>query len=420
MDTIPLSRDDRAILELEGPHIVGHTCKITILEPPVPSVLALRAHVASRIEHAPLLRRRLAGSAVDPVWVQDRTVDLDAHVVACGQASGDADLRRHVAALFAQHLDRDRPLWRLDVIALPDDALALVWRIHHALADGVTTMRLGEAILWTPAAPAPGPITSPRLEPGHAGHADDEHRRRGHLAGFLRREFAAAPNRSPFDAEVGSQRSVAFASVPLAPLRDSARRLAGATVNEAVLSVIAGALRRWLVHHHASPAAIRLRVPVSLHHEGDDPGNRDSFFTLPVSLHEEDPVARLRQVRAESAERKQEHDAERLESFLDSLGSLSPRLRRLAERIASGPRSFALAISNVPGPREPVDVCGARARSLHCLAEVGRRHGLRVAVVSLAGTLGVGITADPAIAPDLDELAAGIEAESAALSAATG
>lgn len=423
MTATPLGREDRAILDLEGPHVVGHTCKVTILEPPAPGLDALRAEVESRLERAPLLRRRLGGSPANPIWIEGAPVDLAAHVVEAGQAAGEADLRRQVAALFARHLDRERPLWRIDVIALPGGSRALVWRIHHALADGVTTMRLGEAVLWSALPGGAGgtapPVAAAPSGPGEVDHPGDDHRRRGHLAGFLRREFAESLHRSPFDGAVGTRRSVAFAAVPLGPLHEAAHRLAGATVNDAVLAVVAGALRRWLLPHRSRPDPIRLRVPVSLHHEADNPGNRDSFFTLPVSLGEADPAARLRHIHAGSIERKQEHDAERRDSLLDSLGGLSPRLRRLAERIEAGPRSFALAVSNMPGPRHPVSVCGAPVRSLHCLAEVGRRHGLRVAAVSLAGTLGIGLTADPDIAPDVDQLAAAIEAEAAALSAAS-
>lgn len=416
--TLPLSREDRGILDVEGADIVGHTCKVIILAPPAPSLETLRVQIASRIQNAPMLLRRLGAGRDGPVWIQGQEIDIGTHVVESGMASGEAGFRQQVAALFAQRLDRDRPLWQIDTIALPDDSLALVWRIHHALADGTTVMRLAQAVLWDPKPPAPEALAPPDHKDSRSQHSDDE-RRRGHLAGFLRREFAESLRHSPFDGTVGSRRSVAFASAPLRDMHDAARRLAGATVNEAVLSVVAGGLRRWLIHHHGSLGSIRLRVPVSLHHEGDDPGNRDSFFTLPVSLHEADPVARLKQVHAESAERKQEHDAERLESFLDSVGAASARLRHFFERMEESPRSFALAISNVPGPGAPVTVGGAPVLSLHSLVEVGRRHGLRVAVLSLAGNLTFGITADPGIAPEVEELASGIEAESLALCSVT-
>jgi diacylglycerol O-acyltransferase len=418
MTGVLLGREDRAILDLEGPHVVGHTCKVLAVEARL-AVAHLRDEIESRLPQAPMLTWRLRQSSEGPVWLPEETVDIRAHVVDAGSASSAADLRERIAGLFAEHLDRERPLWRLDAIRLPDDQLALVWRIHHALADGTSTMRLGEAVLWREAGAATRPAPqadAPRTLHG-PDHPQDDLRRRRHLGAFLRREFAESLGRSPFDAEIGSRRSVAFASVPFEPLHHAARQL-GATVNEAVLSVVSGALRRWLEHHHGRLGSIRLRVPVSLHQESDDPGNRDSFFTLPVSLHEADPLQRLRTIQTESSERKREHDAERMESFLELLGELSPRLRGFAERIESGPRSFALSVSNVPGPRKPIEICSASVLSMHSLAEVGRRHGLRVTVVSMAGSLGVGVCADPGIVPDIEGIADGIEAESQALLAA--
>lgn len=418
MDSVPLSAEDRAILELEGDHIVGHTCKIVVLDPPLPSVDALRSQIESRLGRAPLLRRRLHWAPEAPEWREVARVDLDAHVVESDPAETREALHARIAALFATPLERERPLWRLDAIAV-GEALALVWRIHHALADGMTCMRLGEAVLWDPVGPSGADHAranaSAAVSP--ASHEADDRRRRGHLAGFLRREFAESAHRSPFDGAVGSRRSVGFATVPLGALHDAAHRLAGATLNDAVLSVVGGAIRSWLVHHHGHLDPIRLRVPVSMHHEGADAGNRDSFFTLPVSLDEPDPAERLRRIHADCAERKREHDAEEMDGLLASLATLSPALRRFAEQLQGGPRSFALCVSNVPGPRSAVHVRGAPVQSLHCLAEVGRRHALRVAVVSHADKLEFGICADPAVAADVGELARGIEREASTLGA---
>jgi hypothetical protein len=416
MDPVPLTGDDKAILDLEGDHIVGHTCTVVILEGAVPSVDDLRSQIAARMAHAPLLRRRLHRGDSGFEWVETADIDLADHVTAAGSAGTGGDLDRRIAALFAQPLDRGRPLWRMDVVSLGGEALALVWRIHHALADGVTTIRLGEAVLWDPvASPQDAPPTPRSVRPDD-DHAD--HRRRlGHLSAFIRREFGEPLERSPFDGEIGSRRSIDFATVPLSALHEAARRLAGATVNEAVLSIVAGAIRSWLIRHHGALGSVRVRVPVSLHQLDDDAGNRDSFFTLPVSLANPDPVGRLRQIHDDSARRKLEHDAQDRASYLDSLGSVSPRLRRFAERLESSPRSFALCVSNVPGPRQPIHVRGAPVRSLYHLAEIGRRHGLRIAVVSHSDKLEFGVSADPGIAPDIQELARAIEAEAATLCA---
>jgi diacylglycerol O-acyltransferase len=416
MDPIPLTEEDKAILDLEGDHIVGHTCTVVILEGAVPSVDSLRSQIAARMAHAPLLRRCLHHGDSGFEWMEATDIDLADHVTAAGFASTEGDLDRRIAALFARPLDRDRPLWQMDVVSLDSDALALVWRIHHALADGVTSIRLGEAVLWEPITSLQDAPLGPRPARPEDHHAD-HHRRLGHLAAFVRREFGESLERSPFDGAIGSRRSVDFATVSLPALHEAARRLAGATVNEAVLSIVAGAVRSWLIRRHGELGSVRLRVPVSLHQLDDDVGNRDSFFTLPVSLAEPDPVERLREIHEDSARRKREHDAEDRMSYLDSLGSVSPRLRHFVDRLESGPRSFALCVSNVPGPPRPIQVQGVPVRSLYHLAEVGRRHGLRIAVVSHSDKLEFGVCADPGIAADVEELARGIEAEAALLCA---
>ncbi|MBX5443049.1 MAG: DUF1298 domain-containing protein [Solirubrobacteraceae bacterium] len=410
---IPLGPEDRAILDLEGPTIAGHTCKVVLMGRTAPDVGALRAAIGARLDAAPPLRWRLGGPADAPTWVAG-PVDLERHVtaVAVDAPLDEAGLRAEVARLFAQRLDRGRPLWQIDAVPYRDGA-ALVGRVHHALADGTTTMRFARAVLWDAAGAAPPPAPAQR----RAEHAADDARRRRRLAGFLAREFSRSRERSPFDGHVGSRREIAFARVELGPLHDAAREQAGATVNDAVLAIVAGALRRWVLAHRGRPGEVRVRVPVSLHHEGDLEGNRDAFFAVALPLDEPDPVRRLRIVRAETAERKAGHDAETMDALLRDLGAISPRLRALAERVEAGPRRFALNVSNVPGPRGPVTVLGAPVDALHSIAEIGERHALRVAVVSVAGLLCFGFCADPGIVENLQAMADGVVAEAALLTA---
>lgn len=412
MEAIPLTPEDRAILELESDTVAGHTCKVIVVGEGAPDLAALRATIESRIEAAPALTRRLSPSAAAPAWVPDEAFAVTAHVVAA-QAEApldDAGLRREVSRLFAQRLDRRRPLWQIDALPLEGDRLAVVWRLHHAVADGTTAMRYASAVLWDPeAAEAPAPAGA-----AHAHAGADEERRRGHLAGFLEREFASSRHRSPFDGAIGRQRRVEFASAPLDELHAAAKAL-GATVNDAVLTIVAGALRRWIEAHHGSLGAVRVKVPVSLHHEGDDAGNRDSFFTLALPLGEADPVTRLGAVHAATAARKAAHDAEEMDEMLRDLGRASPRLQRFCDRLEQSPRRFALNVSNVPGPRGPVSIRGAPVESVHSLAEIGERHALRVAVVSIAGRLCFGFCADPGVVDDLEALAQGVELEAEAL-----
>jgi NRPS condensation-like uncharacterized protein len=416
VQTIPLAVEDRAILALEGPTLAGHTCKVIVLDRRAPSTAALAALVGARIAAAPALARRLGGSADRPVWVEDPDFDPLRHVRTAAVAApvDRAGLRAEVARLFAQRLDRDRPLWRIDRVPLRDGGAALVWRIHHALADGGTAMRYARALLWD----AQEDASSPPGGSSRIAHDQQQARRRAHLARFFAREFARSVRDSPFDGRVGVRREVAFATVPLGELHDAARSIDGATLNDAALSIVSGGLRRWIERHHGHVGSLRVKVPVSLHHEGEDVGNRDSFFSVAIPLAQADAVARLRAVHAATTVRKVEHDAETMDALLRELRGVSPGLGRLCERVERSPRTFAVNISNVPGPREPVGVLGASVEELHTIAEIAEHHALRVAAVSLAGTLCLGFCVDPAIVEDVQSMADGAEIEAAALIAA--
>ncbi|HLB21751.1 MAG TPA: wax ester/triacylglycerol synthase domain-containing protein [Solirubrobacteraceae bacterium] len=416
-DVIPLGPEDRAILNLECRTIAGHTCKVVRLAPGGRAGLdavRLRERIAQRLELAPALTRRLGGTAHRPGWVHDEHFDLSRHIVAAPvkRPLDRADLPSLVARLFEQRLDRSRPLWRIDTVALADGGCALIWRIHHALADGTASLRYARMLLWDEGAEA-----NMSAAQAHAAHAAEEVRRRAHLAGFLRREYARGECRSPFDGTIGTRREVAFAAVELGALHEAARKLDGATVNDAVLTIVTGAVGRWVRQRHGDLGTIRVRVPVSLHNEGDAAANHDSFFSVALPLNEPDPVVRLRLAHAATNERKLDRDAQYHEHLLHELSGVPP-LEHLVTRMERNPRRFALSVSNVPGPREPVSVLGARVAHLHSIAEIGERHALRVSAMSLSGLLCFGLCADPDLVDQLHLIAQGIEAEARELYAA--
>jgi diacylglycerol O-acyltransferase / wax synthase len=414
-DPIPLGPEDRAILALESPTIAGHTCKVARLGGDPLDVDALRARIAERIALAPALTRKLGDDAGEPSWVPDEDFDVANHV-GPAPVEGKVDragLPELVARLFEQRLDRARPLWRIDVVALADGGSALVWRIHHALADGTASVRYARALLWD------HPPDEAGATPAQVAvaHAVDERRRHAHLAGFLRREYARGARHSPFDGAVGIRREVAFAAVSLPDLHDAAKALCDATVNDGVLTIVTGALARWLRTRHGHLGTIRVKVPVSLHHEGDATANHDSFFSLAVPLGETDPVVRLHTIHAATRARKTAEDARYREHLLRELAGV-PSLERFAERLEHSPRTFALNVSNVPGPRVPVSVLGAPVEQLHSIAEIAEHHALRVSATSLAGMLCFGLCADADLVDHLQLMAEGIEAEAQALEGA--
>ncbi len=296
---------------------------------------------------------------------------------------------------------------------------ALIWSFHHAVADGSTMMKVAQAALWDESSGTVASSSSaPRVVKPTPVADPDRHRARR-----LRAAAREAPHlwmRSPFDGHIDGRRSVALVSVPLDAMRQAARATDRATVNDAVLTVVAGGLRRWLELHNGHLGSVRVKVPVSLHGTASsgngsaEPGNRDSFFCLDVPLHPADPLERLRAIRRETRVRKESHDAAQLDAFMHRLAHV-PQLRRFAERVLVSPRSFAVNVSNVRGPRRPVQVLGARVTELYSLAEIRERHALRIAVVSLSERLNFGLTADPTLLPDVDQLADQIQVDASEL-----
>lgn len=430
-----LTDEDVRILKLESGTIRGHTCKVVVLEPREDGAPLgadeLGEHIGRRLDRAPRFRRRLAPTPLgiaNPVWVDDTAFDIARHVrpVETGAPAGDGQLREIVAGLMCERLDRDHPLWAMDVVALADGSTALVWRIHHCMADGVTAVKLGSALLWDAdpqASRAPPQRWRPEPAPGRlellASAAGDRARRlaralpprdRKRAADhdldprMLRRELGREASPSPLDRPIGAGRRVAFASASLAELKRVGKAHGeGVTLNDVVLAVVAGAVREWLELRHGSEAGIRAKVPVSLHqHDADQdaPGNRDSYFFVDLPVAEPDPVRRLLAINRETADRKRHHDAE----ALYKLGA-----HRAVARWAMSPHVFTFNVSNVPGPREPVFVRGARVRELYSLAEVAQHHALRVSVISAAGTMYFSLCADRDAVEDLDTIAQGID-----------
>jgi WS/DGAT/MGAT family acyltransferase len=242
------------------------------------------------------------------------------------------------------------------------------------------------------------------------------------LPGTLRRELWPLGADTAFDRRIGGDRELAFTSCSLTDLK-RIEHAAGehVTVNDVVLAMVAGAIRRWLSTHHERMETMRVQIPVSMHHrdeDGDAFGNRDSFLFCDLPVSEPDPRARLLAINAETRSRKEHHDAEELYSFFHALSHVHP-LDRVASRLTSGPREFALAVSNVPGPRDPVRLLGAPVRELYSVAEPADRHALRASAISLADRVGFGFCTDPGAVPGVAELAAGLDASLEELEALT-
>jgi hypothetical protein len=421
----PLSPDDAAILALESSAIAGHTLKLVLLAPgerPL-GVDALRASVASRLAAEPRAMQRIEdaeGSPYTAAWVEDEGFDLAAHVRERGGTAGidEPGLWAVAGELMSERLDHARPLWAFDLVGpLADGRDAIVVRIHHAMADGIGCVRLLDALLWDER-------ESSGASSAGAAHADlqrsVELRR---LPGAVARELGARLPASPFDRPLGVRRALAFASAPLEMLkRVGASRPGHATVNDVLLAGVAGGLREWLAATGRRLPRLRAQVPVSLHHRDASAGvagNRDSFLNVDLPLAEPDPLARLDRIREETEARKRLGDADELYDLFHALGRFR-HAGRAVERLAASPREFSLSVSNVPGPRAPVTVLDRPVESFFSVAEPADRHVLRVAAISCAGVVGIGLCTDPDALEGIDELGAAIDASFEDLSVAAG
>lgn len=413
-----LSADDAAILALESEVILGHTLKLLVLESGEPlEVDRLRAAVAARLDGVPRARERVEEGEGRPAWVEDPRFDITAHVREREGSAGldEAGLWRAAAELMSERLDRGRALWSFDLLGpLADGREAIVARIHHAMADGMSCVRFLEAALWEEAPEPADERARPHPAPAAQRSRLSELR---HLPGALLRELGARAPSPALDRPLGSERALAFAAAPLSLLRTIGHsRPERATVNDVLLAGVAGGLREWLSAAGAEVASLRAQIPVSLHCRDHDEGlgNRDSFLNVELPLAEPDPLRRLDRITASTARRKELGDAQELYDFFHAVSRFRP-LAQVANRLASSPHEFSLSVSNVPGPRGAIRVLDRRVERLYTIAEPAHRHALRVSAISAGDALAVGLCADPAAVPALEQLAGAIEASFAEL-----
>ena len=427
-----LSPEDARILALESQVVAGHTSKVLFLDGPAAGpalrVEDLVPRVAERLRSIPRLRQRLTGDARGrPAWVEDERLDAARHVRAldAGPAGDPEALRRALGRLAAERLPRDRPLWRVDVAGgLDGRGSVVVFAAHHCLLDGDGMLRVVRALLFdeVPGAggerAAPGP-TAPRAAPVPSGAA--EHRGMAATGGppDVDGGQGAAPGgySSPLAGRIGARREVGLAAVPLDAVRRCAHAADGATVNDVLLAMVAGGLRRWLAERGAAPRGLRVKVPVSLHDPDaavDPLGNRDSYLFVELPLAEPEPGRRLAAITAQTRVRKAARDAEVLDALQRRLHRV-PGAEHLLTSWTMSPRLFALNVSNVRGPTGPASVLGRPLSGMAALAEIAPHHALRVAALSAVGTLSLGLCADAGVVGDPTALAEGMAAELAAL-----
>ncbi len=448
----PLSGIDAAFLQLETAETPMHVGAVQLYEPPARGragwVDRARAQVAARLPLLPVLRRRLASLPFDvasPVWVEDREVDLDRHFhrVRLARPGTMAQLEARVARLHAERLDRGDPLWSIHAIeGLASGEVALYVKVHHAMLDGVAGVRLAEAL--HDASPAPRRVRVPppapleetpglgtllgaavaksageygkllRSLPDAARLVGDGVAALAALGGPVRggKGLLRGPP-TAFNVAITGERAFATASIPLAEVKAVAKRH-GAKVNDVVLAIVGGALRRALVEAGGLPKKpLVAAMPVSLRADGDTAySTRATLVVASLATHLAHPLARLEAIR-DSAGRAKAFTVKAkavLPVDFPSLGApwvLSAIAR--AYGVAQGLRAFPplanVVVSNVPGPAAPLYLAGARLRAWWPASIVEHGLGLNVTVQSYAGSLDFGIVAARAAMPGVRALA---------------
>jgi len=454
-----LSSLDASFLYLERPAMHMHVAGLSVFAPRADGPLTfedVQGVVLARLHLAPRLRQRVLRvpfGLARPLWVDDERFDLDFHLrrAAIPSPGGRLQLERHVGRILSRPLDPNKPLWELYVFeGLEDDRTAVLLKLHHAMADGISGMMVASALfdlqpdapLGTPpnhewvAEPAPSTPDLIRdaaedlvLHPLQAlGRAAETPSRAWQdiseiVSGVTHLVGMGGPPHGPFDVKIGPARRFGTAEVPFERLREI-RAALGGTINDVVLTSVAAGLHDLLTERGepTKGRTLRVMVPVSVRSQGEagDVGNRvaPAFVDIPVGRMT--PRSRLRRVRAVTLELKDSGLAMSADSIIGLGAYAPPALHAMAARLVSRGQWFNLVVSNVPAAQMPMYLAGARLLMSYPAMPLGENCALSVACTSLAGTMAFGLTADWDAVRDLTVLARGIERSTQELAAAAG
>jgi diacylglycerol O-acyltransferase / wax synthase len=445
MSATRLTALDASFLEVESSNAHMHVGWAAVFDPPAnahaPSFEQLRAHIGSRLPRAPRFRqllRRVPLGVNAPVWIDDPAFDLSHHVAEARSSR----LEDVVDASMSEALPRDRPLWQMSIAPRLDDGrIALVGKAHHCMVDGIAAVQLGSLLLdptsepprpepdrWRP---QPAPVRLELLARGAAELVRDQLR----IAAVSARALTS-PGRAVEVADRGVRalgaladsarpaRLVGTLNRPISPRRrlgylsrpiDDLLRIRsshGVKLNDVVLAAAASGVRRFMAERGERPVAVKAMVPVNVRSRGDEYalGNRISFIFVDLPCDEPDPVRRVREIHGGTDERKRRGFPEGGDDVVGLLGLAPGPVQRLASRLIASPRAFNLVVSNIPGPREDAYMCGCRLRETYPVVPLSDRHTLSIGFTSVGDRGCFGLYADRDALPDVDDLAAHVDA----------
>ena len=467
MEQQQLSGIDASFLYLETPETPMHVAGLTYFELPPGFEGSFYRHFRrffeSRLHTIPIFSKRLAPSLYDldhPGWVDADDLDLDYHLreTALPSPGTEAQLEEVIGRLHANTLDRSRPLWQFYVITGLENGQGVLYsKVHHAAIDGGAGMAINKALYDVSATPRDVPPPLPKS--ASAGSAPssptavDPVKGISDIMGNMMRQqlrmwqtaseigtamtnaFLAKPGeagpkalstlqsmvnqlptlnapRTPFNATITRERSYAARTVSLSDAKTIAKA-SGTKLNDVVMAICAGALRRYLQEKGLLPdKPLIAGVPISLREPGDTrQNNQVSGMLCSIATDIADPVERLKAILKSSSESKQIAGTFRDAVPQDFAFVGAPILLQLIMLVygRSGladklPIPMNVTISNVPGPPVPLYCAGAKVTALHPVSIPAHGAALNITVQSYMDALNFGLTADRRAVPDVGKL----------------
>jgi diacylglycerol O-acyltransferase / wax synthase len=444
-----LSAVDASFLLQEGASTHMHIGGVATFDGPAPTYDEFLEHIGSRLGLVPRYRQKIAEPPLRtglPLWVDDPSFNLGYHVrqTALPHPGGEEQLLALTSRIFSQRLDRTKPLWEMWLVeGYEKDRFALVSKTHHCLVDGISGVDLMSVLFdlspvpreieeeeWLPAVePSGAQLLAESLKSwvdtgrALAGGAIDALRRPGTAVDRLREavtgvgEVAWAginpPPPTPLTGEIGTHRRFAVVRERLDDLKEI-KNTFGGTVNDVVLAVVSGALKDWLRSRGVRTEGLELRalVPVSIRgsEQHGQLGNQLAVMRGPLPVYVEDPIARLRVVKAAMDGLKESKQAVGAEVLTSMQNFAPPTILAQASRLNFSTRLFNLLVTNVPGPQFPLYILGRELLDLFPVAFLPQKHALAIAIMSYNGGIDFGLLGDYDAMGDIDVVGERIEA----------
>jgi len=400
-------------------------------------------------------RQRLVKVPLDadyPYWIEDREFDLSYHIRRIGLPSPASikELHRLASRIFSRPMDMSRPLWEIYVIdgldnldGLGEGSFALLAKTHHAAVDGASGVHLIELLHDLQAAPRKLPTPAePKLTDPYPSNVELMLRTTfnnlrqpfrfakvlGQSAGAIQETIKSIkpsglsqPQRVPktrFNGKVRSQRVMRWSTFPVADISALRKSVAGASINDAIITLCAGGLRSYLESkQELNNSSLVAMAPINVRTEEDKAaaGNQVSAMFVPIGTNIADPIERLAAVRKSTRSSKELGQAIGAKALTDYNKFVPAYTAAMAARLmsnlaATSNPAFNLTITNVPGPQIPLYSMGARMTNSLGMGPLTQGMGLIMPITSYCGEIAIGFTSCRDMVPDPDFLKACIDA----------